>query len=138
MIRNTFTATFCCLDDNTELSPNAKEQYTLSCEGLGKKRLPLDKDSNHQQVREELEKTFPRLKVAGGKYQLYRTVGGGSGKRPLHKIPIGPKGNTTKWLCDDMAVGTACLYIVPFQRLPGGDANPSTQVTVNYDEIMSN
>ncbi len=114
------------------MSPNAKEHYRLSCEGLGKKRLPLNKDGNHQHVKTELEKIFPRLKVAGGKFQLFRTIGGGSGKRSLHKIPIGPQGYTTKWLSDDMAVGGACLYIVPFHQLPKADASKDCQVIIVY------
>lgn len=114
VIRNTFTATFCCLEKNSDVSPSAKQHYKLSCEGLGKKHLPLDKDGNHQHVKTELEKILPRLKAANGKFQLYRTISGGSGSRALHKLPIGPEGYTTKWRSDDMAIGSACLYIVPF------------------------
>ena len=114
------------------MSPNAKEHYRLSCEGLGKKRLPLDKDGNHQHVKTELEKIFPRLKVAEGKFQLFRTIGGGSGKRSLHKIPIGPQGYTIKWLSDDTAVGGTCLYIVPFHQLPKGDVSKEYQVIIVY------
>ena len=117
-IKNTYTATFCCLDQNSEVSPSTKEQYVLSCNGLGKKRHSLDKDGNHAYIQAELEKVFPRLKAAGGKFQLYRTIGGGSGKRDLHKIPMGPLGYTTKWLSDDRAIGTACMYVVPFLKLP--------------------
>ncbi len=47
----------------------------------GKKRQSLDKDGNHDYIRAELEKNFPRLKQAGGKFMLYRNIGGGSGKK---------------------------------------------------------
>ena len=40
-VKNTYTATFCCLDENSELSPNAKELYALSCNGLGKNATRL-------------------------------------------------------------------------------------------------
>ena len=47
----------------------------------GKKRQSLDKDGNHDYIRAELEKNFPRLKQAGGKFMLYCNIGGGSGKK---------------------------------------------------------
>ena len=123
-VKNTYTATFCCLDENSELSPNAKELVcSLSCNGLGKKRHSLDKDGNHDYVKAELGKIFPRLSHANGKFMLLRTVGGDSGKRLLHKIPIGPKGYSTVWLCDQMAIGTACMYVVPYGKLPTNELN---------------
>ena len=95
----------------------------------------MDKDGNHEHVKTELEKIFPRLKMVGGKFQLFRTIGGGSGKRQLHKVPIGPQGYTTKWLGDDMAVGGACLYIVPFQQLPKSDASEDYKVPIETKRL---
>ena len=102
-IKNTYTATFCRLDQNSEVLPSTKEQYSLSCNSVGKKRHSLDKDGNHTYIKAELEKVFSRLKAVGGNFQLYRIMEGGSGKRDLHKTPMGPQGYTTKWLSDDRA-----------------------------------
>ena len=70
-VRNTFTGTFCCLADNGTVTPNSKELYTLSWHGLGKKRHTFEsKDGDHKYLQTELEKLFPRLKAANGKFQL--------------------------------------------------------------------
>lgn len=136
-IKNSYTATFCCLDQNSEVSPSTKEQYVLSCNGLGKKRHSLNKDGNHTYIQAELEKVFPRLKAVGGKFQLYRTIGGGSGKRDLHKIPMGPLGYTTKWLSDDRAIGAACIYVVPFVKLPEDNSATEDGQVIFINKLLS-
>ena len=73
-IKNTYTATFCRLDQNSEVLPSTKEQYALSCNSVGKKRHSLDKDGNHTYIKAELEKVFSRLKAVGGNFQLYRIM----------------------------------------------------------------
>ena len=83
--------------------------YDLSCIGLGKKRHAFKK-GDHDYLRKELEAPFPKLKAADGKFLLHRTLGGGSGKRSLHKIPLGPQGYTIKWLQENIAMGAACIY----------------------------
>ena len=52
------------------MSPNANEMRQLSCQGLGKKRYTFDKDGDHSYLQNELEKLFPKLKAAKGKFQL--------------------------------------------------------------------
>ena len=122
-VKNTYPATFCCLDENSELSPNARELYALSCNGLGKKHLSLDKDGNRDYVKAELENFFPRLSHANGKFMLFHTVSGGSRKQLIHKIPVAPKGYSTVWLCGQMTSGTACMHAVPFGKLLTNELN---------------
>lgn len=130
-VRNTFTGTFCCLADNGTVTPNYKELYTLSWHGLGKKRHTFEsKDGDHKYLQTELEKLFPRLKAANGKFQLYRTLGGGSGRRSLHKIPMGPQGYTINWLRENIAIGSACIYVVPLVALPQESDQSEVDVVV--------
>ena len=65
---NTYTATFCCLGRNSKFGPSTKEQYALSCNGLGKKRHSLDKDGSHQYV--QAEKISSWKKFSQGQRQL--------------------------------------------------------------------
>ena len=100
------------------MSPDANEMHHLSCQGLGKKRHTFDKDGDHSYLQNELVKLFPKLKTAKGKFQLYKTLGGGSGRQQLHKIPMGPAGYTIKWLCENVVIGSASIYVVPLLTLP--------------------
>ena len=104
--------------------------YELSCIGLGKKRHAFKKEGDHNYLRKELEALFPKLKAAGGKFLLHRTLGGGSGKRSLHKIPLGPQGYNIKWLQENIAIGAACIYVVPFEGLAKEDASQECKVNV--------
>ena len=76
------------------------------------------KDGDHKHLQNELEKLFPRLKAANGKFQLYLTLGGGSGRRSLHNIPMGPQGYTINCLRENITIGSACIYVVPLVALP--------------------
>ena len=114
------------------MSPNANEMHHLSCQGLGKKRHTFDKDGDHSYLQNELEKLFPKLKAAKGKFQLYKSLGGGSGRRQLHKIPMGPAGYTIKWLCENVVIGSASIYIVPLLTLPDAPQQDAVNVVSLY------
>ena len=104
--------------------------YDLSCIGLGKKRHAFKKEGDHNYLGKELEALFPKLKAADGKFLLHRTLGGGIGKRSLHKIPLGPQGNTIKWLQENIAIGAACIYVVPFEGVAKEGASKECKVNV--------
>ena len=61
-----------------------------------------------------LEEEFPKLKKTIA-FTLYKCQSGGSGCRPLEKIPIGPVGYTIPWLKDNCRLGSACIYVNPIQ-----------------------
>lgn len=136
VVHNTFTAAFGCLKSSSTVSPNANEMHELSCQGLGKKRHTVDKDGERTYLRKELEKLYPKLKAARGKFQLYKSLSGGSGRRALHKIPMGPAGYSIKWLCENVMIGSANIYVMPLLTLP--DDQELQQDTVNLVRLCLN
>ena len=47
VVRDTYTATLCCLKSSSTVSPYANEMQQFSSQGLGKKRHTFDKDGDH-------------------------------------------------------------------------------------------
>ena len=56
---------------------------------------------------------------------------GGSGQRSLHKIPLGPQGHTIKRLQENIAIGAACNYVVPFEGLAKEGASQECKVNTS-------
>ena len=109
------------------------QKKCMSCPALvwEKKWHAFKKEGDYNYLRKELEAPFPKLKAADRKFLLHWTLGGGSGKRSLHKIPLGPQGYTIKWLQENkIAIGAACIYVVSFEGLAKEEASQECKVNV--------
>ena len=81
---------------------------------LGKKRLIIEENSNHECVREALEEAFPKLQSQYGAFQVTRCLSGRSGARPLSPIRVGPEGYTVP-LLKELSKSSA-IYVRPQQE----------------------
>lgn len=115
--KETWTHTFFllgCTADN--VTPSKDELYHLQKAGLGKKRIVFpNKNADHNNFIEILQKEFPKLKDGGG-VELLRAVGGGGGQRGLQVIPPGTQGYTAPYLREHICIGQATIYLRPLQK----------------------
>ena len=114
--KTTWTATFYLLPCKSHKTPAAAEQQKHLLAGLGRRKIVFDnKEGDHDYLISVLEVEFPKLKKLSFAFTLYKCQSGGSGCRPLEKIPMGPAGYTIPWLKDNCRLGSACIYINPIQ-----------------------
>ena len=114
--KTTWTATFYLLPCKSHKTPAAAEQQKHLLAGLGRRKIVFDnKEGDHDYLISVLEVEFPKLKKLSFAFTLYKCQSGGSGCRPLEKIPMRPAGYTIPWLKDNCRLGSACIYINPIQ-----------------------
>eukprot|EP00111_Clytia_hemisphaerica_P013271 TCONS_00038971-protein len=72
--------------------------------------------ASHLDLQLNLEEEFPKLCICSGRFMLYKATGGGSGKRQLQRIELGPCGYSVPYLRDNCNVSHSTIYIVPIQH----------------------
>ena len=71
--KDTWTHEFVCLrDPNQAVVPNKAQQLELQLAGLGRKKVTFGNKDGPLQVKEKLEKIYPKLKDAGG-FEILRS-----------------------------------------------------------------
>uniref|UniRef100_A0A7M5V5E9 RING-type domain-containing protein n=1 Tax=Clytia hemisphaerica TaxID=252671 RepID=A0A7M5V5E9_9CNID len=115
--KKTWTATFFCLSEKGAThTPSSSQYFLYGNAGLGKKRIQMPNTASHLDLQLNLEEEFPKLCICSGRFMLYKATGGGSGKRQLQRIELGPCGYSVPYLRDNCNVSHSTIYIVPIQH----------------------
>lgn len=115
--KETWTHNFCllgCISD--DITPSKEDIYHLQKAGLGKRKVVFpNKNANHDDFLDILQKEYPKLKEGGG-IELLRAVGGGGGQRKLEVLSPGQQGYTIPYLRGTICIGQATIYLRPLQK----------------------
>ena len=130
----TWTHTWVCLSRTVDDAiPDATERMKLKLAGLGERRFAVDAKANAQELYDELEFQFPKLKDGGG-FELLRASEGGWKGLEVIDIPSG--GYTCDYL--KAVVHSAKLYIRPLQtNLSLEPCNPDVSTHTWTDVLAS-
>lgn len=107
--------------------PDARDGMKLKLVGLGKHQFAVDVEATAQDLYDELESQFPKLKD-GGRFELLHASEGGWKGLEVIEIPSG--GYTCDYL--KAVVHSAQLYIRPLQsNLSLEPCDPDISVLIN-------
>ncbi|XP_076839455.1 uncharacterized protein LOC143488805 [Brachyhypopomus gauderio] len=119
------SVTFHLLPSLYEKTPIDSEQLVHLQAGLGRRTATLDEDTTHEELMEQLNLLYPKLKTIKGGWLLYKAPGGW-GRRKLSLVPPEDCGYTGKIL---RAACKGPIYIAPLQEQLDTNPLPPTSET---------
>lgn len=129
---DTWTHDFFCLSNRQQRCVLTRvEKSRLQKAGLGRKRIPLDKNADASKVKTSLDNTFSKLALGGG-FELLRSS---ATPRDLEVIVPPNSGYLVPFLRDSSGLGQAIAYIRPVQK--DLDTTPLVQEDCTGDQRIS-
>lgn len=104
-------------------TPNGSEELVLAHAGLGKRLVSFKDSDKHDEIFDQLENEFPKLKSLKRSWMFYKATGG-SGRRKLSMILTDAEGYTMRALKSASNNGKNVLYVVPIQEALSTDPLP--------------
>ncbi|XP_016341880.1 uncharacterized protein LOC107688673, partial [Sinocyclocheilus anshuiensis] len=106
-----------------KLTPNSSEELVLAHAGLGKRLITFKDSAKHDEIFDQLEDEFPKLRSLKRSWMFYKATGG-SGRRKLSMLLTDAEGYTLRALKSASNNGKNVLYVVPIQETLSVDPLP--------------